>query len=209
MILASGLTTPVPEQIVDGVRYDTLSLEPGWNQFSTPFAFPVLWGDRLPDTDIEDVIHEYISGEGYQALYRSDGSTLQPFKGYWAKNNADVAKTVSIPYRAVSASAPQQRLGISDDGGGWTVTLALHSGTASDITNVFRTRHDAEFGRDRYDFRKPPPKDIQRGNSLRPVSMRLEYKRAVECSACRIRWNPHFFPRYEDAGCFCEDQKTL
>ncbi len=144
----SGRST-FPDVLIEDEAYFTVALQPGWNQVSNPYAFDVPWGECRVANDVEPFLHRY-TGSGYQQV-----STLEPFTGYWVKNNAAVDAEMYVFFGDVesvgagSGSRPQ----IVDQ---WRIELQLSTPTVDDLANRCGVSSQARDGRDEFDFSEPP-----------------------------------------------------
>ncbi|MBI5866955.1 MAG: T9SS type A sorting domain-containing protein [candidate division Zixibacteria bacterium] len=149
---ASGLSA-LPDTIVSATRYGVLSLEPGWNQIATPFAFDIDWNSRIADAGIETAAWQY-TGSGYDAV-----STLTPYSGYWVRNNGAAAGRLLLPYSEVSSIAQTASSKLVATTDNWSLQLGLSSAGTRDQTNTVGVRPAAADGVDGYDLSEPPPFD--------------------------------------------------
>jgi hypothetical protein len=141
---------PVELDIQNGesVRSDqeyTIELQQGWNMISTPFAFPINWGDL---------------GSGL-VLRHYDGSDwpfatiMEPFKGYAVKVSQDTVISISANEATLPKSLPKTiQPGIIDN---WNIQIIAESGHLKDRFNYVGTINSAISGKDRYDYPEPPP----------------------------------------------------
>ena len=86
---------------VDASRPIEITLDPGWNQIASPFAFAVRWAD-VSNTDALQAPVAYDGGE-----YRYGRAELDPWTGAWVYNPSPQSVTVSVPPVA-AATAPQR-----------------------------------------------------------------------------------------------------
>jgi len=149
---ANGLSA-LPDTVINSVRFGKITLEPGWNQISTPFAFNITWGARIAEPGVETVVWQYTGG-GYESA-----STLAPYTGYWVKNGDVVARTLLLPYveapESQTADAKKTTAVINN----WQLNLRLSSAGAEDITNTVGVLPAATDGADQLDWSEPPPFD--------------------------------------------------
>ncbi|UCD94951.1 MAG: VCBS repeat-containing protein, partial [Candidatus Zixiibacteriota bacterium] len=151
---ASGLSA-VPDTSVGDLRFGEIVLSPGWNQISTPFAFPVSWFNRRVDLPIDPWPWEYISGTGAQTTYDTV-SILEPFCGYWINNPTDSPRLLLIPYQRAGFGSVGREVSDNASEDGWELILSLNSAGLADRTNVAGVRAGALDGADEYDFCEPP-----------------------------------------------------
>jgi len=141
-------------------------LQPGWNQVSNPFAFPVAWNRVAASASGRMDKPAYFDGREYQR----EVATLQPWEGYFIKNLESVPITLSIPPVEADSSLGKSVASIAiDPANEYLLQLAAEiSGTNfSDTQNYLGLSQQASEGRDALDFTEPPPI----GNYLR-LSMR-------------------------------------
>jgi len=145
---ASGLST-FPDILIQNQAYFTIALEPGWNQVSNPFAFDVPWGECRIENDVEPYLHRY-TGSGYESV-----STLEPFTGYWVKNNATVMREMYVIYgeAVIVGAGSGSEPGIVDH---WRIELQLTTPTVDDMVNRCGVSSQASDGPDQLDFSEPP-----------------------------------------------------
>ncbi len=159
---ADGLSAvPDTSQLIGGLYYDTIALEPGWNQIAAPFAFPVAWADRIAEPGIQSVAWAYESGTGSQTSYITVDN-LEPFCGYWVKNDSADNKVLRLPYRSAGSAGSAgaaSRTPLANAENSWRLTLSLESSHTADRVNMVGVEPDASDGADRYDFSEPPPFD--------------------------------------------------
>ena len=133
----------------------SLTLGQGWNQVGNPFAFPVNVADVLLPAEVES---NFVSWNGAQ--YTAGATTLQPFTGYWVRNNGPGPKVIQIPPLAAGSAprAPQPFPGvIPTDEPGWSVQAVASAGLFADRDNRFGVRPGATNAKDDCDFSDPPP----------------------------------------------------
>ncbi len=151
---ASGLSA-IPDLTVGETRYGTLTLQPGWNQIATPFAFRIDWAARLEDVpaDIEDALWDY-TGAGYQGT-----TLLEPFRGYWVRNAGTASRTLRLPYREYAPPLRPVGPRVARSPAGWRLELALASGDLADRAQTIGVDAAARDGHDPLDYSRPPAPD--------------------------------------------------
>ena len=80
----------------------TITLEPGWNQISTPFPFPIAWDQGNLPSNVS-LLAEWVNE---LTGYAYDINILEPWKGYFAFNNGTAPVDISvspIPARVTAA----------------------------------------------------------------------------------------------------------
>ena len=137
-----------------GLRYGRITVEPGWNQIATPFAFPVAWDDRQAESGIESVLWAYTSGSDSVTSYVTT-QTLEPFAGYWLFNSASTPRRLLLPFAETAVLGAAQK-STQQDGVDWRIHLAATAGKAADLFNVAGTAPGAQAGADGSDFSEPP-----------------------------------------------------
>lgn len=152
---ASGLSAQ-PDVEIGGVRYATLTLDPGWNQIGTPFAFDIAWEDRIEEVpaQIADQLFDYQGVDGYAVV-----SVMTPYRGYWVHNASSAPLQLQLPYAELASSkasfpGPPVVTAAPDR---WQVQLELRAGGLADRLARLGVTPDASAGRDRFDFGRPPP----------------------------------------------------
>ena len=121
-----------------------LTLQPGWNQIGSPFAFPVAWSSVGGSASVSPPA----GWDGRE--YDLDVAVLQPWEGYFVENRTDAPVTLSVP--PVEATAEEARL--VADGGGYRLRLRAEAGDLRDTQNLVGF---AEAERARSE--PPPPGD--------------------------------------------------
>ena len=139
----------------------TKSLSPGWNLIGDPFAYPVKWTNA--NTNIGGPI-TYTDASGYLPAE----SYLQPWTGYWVRNNSLTNQTLTIEpilhtgtVRNLGKSVqidPLENLETTRivENGGWFVNISLNSAVYGDQFNYIGAVENAKDGYDKYDSRELP-----------------------------------------------------
>jgi hypothetical protein len=143
----------------------TIELAPGWNQIGNPFVFPVAWSAMLVDgrstsVAVADTLVEppiAWTGEGYSS---TSIEVLEPFAGYFLRNNTTSPLVLSIPPR----EDEDEGRGVSGDDpaslpvaqSGWAIRIHASTVRARDRGNLLGVATDAADGRDRHDRFEPP-----------------------------------------------------
>jgi hypothetical protein len=142
---------------VDGAQPFRLSLEPGWNQIATPFAFPVAWNQIEGTGDLEGPWHFDAADEAFTTCC---AQTLQPWDGYFVNNTTDTPVALSIPpVEATNEATTTSLLAARQDDADYTVQLIarLERRALRDAQNYVGFMRVAQQGRDRLDWAEPPP----------------------------------------------------
>jgi len=74
----------------------TMALDPGWTQIAAPFLFPVNWSDCVLSPGIEPTLWGLVAGSAPDYSYASR-SQLEPWEGYWVRNNSGSVQALFIP----------------------------------------------------------------------------------------------------------------
>ena len=145
-IAASGLSTNLSGTI-------ELTVRPGFNQISNPYAFPV----NLADVDLPaEVESNLIAFDG--AGYLPGITVLNPGTGYWIRSNSATNQIISIPAIGTGGSAAAQ----SKDShrirsvAQVAVRVDARVGEFHDGSNYLGMRSDALEGFDAFDRSEPP-----------------------------------------------------
>lgn len=160
---ASGVSAR-PDTVFGDTRYATLTLEPGWNQIATPFAFHMDWSARLEQepTAIEDALWAY-TATGYQ-----DTTILEPFQGYWVRNAGTVSHLLWLPYREYAPARRPLKQADTFTPDNWRMELKLTSGSLVDRAQTIGVDAAARDDYDPLDCCRPPAPD---GEFLSVVSL--------------------------------------
>ena len=171
---ASGVSA-LPDTTIGSDKYGTLVLDTGWNQISTPFGFSISWLGRLYEAGIQPWAWEYVSGIGSQTTYDT-AAILEPFVGYWIKNESGSAKTLLLPYLrsgAVLKASPKPNRPTRNN---WQVAIKLECESIADITNIAGVRPGACDSYDQFDFDEPPLFDKYVSLAFRQTSDGKDYR---------------------------------
>jgi hypothetical protein len=141
-ITVSGSSVDFSEEYV-------VTLYPGWNQIGCPYAFSVDWQDVTKAQGIEDRLVAYLDG-GYE-----DATTLDPWEGYWVKNNSLNPAAIAIP--PIEAIGPSQTPAKLSTEPIWQVQLSVRCGEYHDAQNYLGISDSALPGWDAQDYSEPPP----------------------------------------------------
>ena len=126
-----------------------LTLDPGWNMISSPYAFPVT--PNLDATDFYGPLTYGIENEGW-----SEEMTMLPFGGYLIYNRLNSAKTVRLEPLDFSPMTNTRTLARENSDGEWKLQLNAEGENYSDIGNIIGRLSDAEEGIDHFDNPEPP-----------------------------------------------------
>ena len=145
-IATNGTTTNLADPL-------DLTLSPGFNQIANPFNFPVAFSSVTRPAEVEDNLIGF-DGSGYV----NNVTTLQPGQGYWIKNNAGAARTLSIPPLGAGVAPAPPALPAGDLAEtDWALRLDATCGGFTDRDNVLGARAGASEDRDAFDRSEPPP----------------------------------------------------
>ena len=145
-IRAAGVSS-IPDDVFGANRYGQITLEPGWNQISSPFAFNVAAAAVVLGGSVEGKFYEY-TGSGYQIA-----TSLRPFAGYWVRNNGG-RSYIRVPYAEAGAAASAENSSPGTDG--WQLRFKVRSGSREDRLNVVGTHPAASESFDGFDYHEPP-----------------------------------------------------
>ena len=130
----------------------TISLQPGYNQFGHPFAFPVF---------VEDIFDATADTSGISTIWSYNNkweaaSILEPGRGYFVKNMDDVNMGLTIPPRAASGSYNSiSKWNFPNDG--WKIKLKCRADCFADEYNLIGISKTASINWDNLDQPEPPP----------------------------------------------------
>ncbi|MBN1349274.1 Ig-like domain-containing protein [candidate division KSB1 bacterium] len=103
------LITRTPKGITVGSGYSVTTsqnyqiiLQPGWNQIGNPYAFIVGWSDVQKSQDVENFLVSYFGTSNSSSGYDYTQTQLEPWQGYFVKNNSTSSTTIEIPPKASS-----------------------------------------------------------------------------------------------------------
>lgn len=147
----------------------TLTLQPGWNQIASPFAFPIDW----LEVESNNALRFPVAWDGVQ--YVPNVRTLDPWSAYFVHNAANDAVTILIrPLEAAGSvqKSPQDILLSPND----YVVRAILKGNAEDERdeyNYFGYVQGSLPGVDQFDTPEPPA--IRDGIALSFLEQDVEY----------------------------------
>jgi len=145
-VAASGVSTNLSGTI-------ELTLRPGFNQISNPYAFPVSFADVDVPAEVESNLIAF-DGAGYLPGI----TVMNAGTGYWIRNNSAVNQILSIPAIGsvgALASAPNAQR-IRSEGASVIVRIDGTVGEFHDHSNYLGLRPDALEGHDAFDRFEPP-----------------------------------------------------
>lgn len=130
----------------------SLTLAPGWNQISTPFAFPVAW-DSIAGT--ANLTPPYaFDGVQYQPAVR----VLQPWEGYFVLNGQREQRTLLVSPIEAQATSSLERVALSSEEVYRMKIFARLAGTElSDSHTSFGFLHPDVMNVAQFNYREPPP----------------------------------------------------
>lgn len=165
----SGKTVPIDKPF-------EITLEPGWNDIASPFAFPIRWEDIVSASgDLQNV-------KGFYAYDGSDWSLLEPadslipWEGYAVKNEDDKPVILQIPPLAAE-NRRKSNAKPSLEEGEWTLQVKVIAGNHRDENNFLGFRSQAHIECDRWDFPEPPPAPVRK---VRLYFPRLDWSRCAD-----------------------------
>jgi hypothetical protein len=142
-------TAPAGGASVPGGEERAIVLEPGWNQWGNPFAFPVAWS-RVRHSA---AVGEPVAYDSDHDDYSNDPVTdLAPFTGYFIENTSASSETLFVPPVAVDSAQtvfPEPELPAS-------VRIEARSARGADLTTRVGLATAAREERDALDRAKPP-----------------------------------------------------
>jgi len=142
-------------QSVNSSQPFTITLQPGWNQIATPFAFPVAW-DRV----------QVIGGQLQQQPVRWNGSdyeynqtTLEPWEGYFVFNANPAEVRLSVPNRESRGASPALLKTFAHSENEFLLQIKAHGLKSGwkDEQNFVGVFAEATNAPDRFDFLEAPP----------------------------------------------------
>ncbi|HHZ99775.1 MAG TPA: choice-of-anchor D domain-containing protein, partial [Candidatus Marinimicrobia bacterium] len=131
--------------------YD-MTLEPGWNMISSPYAFPM-----TPNLDGASFYGPLTYGNGSEGW--SEESTMLPWSGYLIYNRLSEVKTVQLAPLDFSSESNTQTLARERSDGEWMLQFKAEGANYSDTGNILGRKIDAEEGLDHFDNPEPPYMD--------------------------------------------------
>jgi hypothetical protein len=144
-------------------------LQPGWNQFGTPWGFPVAWSDvTLEDTTAIRDLTAFDSQAGARGDYALESPVvLQPFEGYFIRNTSNRQLRMWVPWveggeRVAKAmrhadAVARARRRAPGSLAQWSLLLTGRTSEAEDASNRFGVDPAASDGDDGLDRGEPPP----------------------------------------------------
>ncbi len=132
-----------------------IDLEPGWNYFGNPFAFPISLNQlRLTSNNSLDIRH--FNGTGWVA--QSDTSSLIPFEGYAISNNTtstDELVVYPAPNLLAAANKTTRSVDVVTSSTEKLITITARAGRLQD-TNHIILAESSRAGWDPRDLPDPP-----------------------------------------------------
>jgi hypothetical protein len=118
----------------------------GWNQISSPFAYPVQWPYPGILWQWNDSTDDFVEANG----------VLNPWQGYWVMT--DSTMTVRLENRPIFTSPALAKRNVAKfaDKNNWQVRVMLSGGSNSDAENIIGFSSGAKNGYDAQDAGKPP-----------------------------------------------------
>jgi hypothetical protein len=129
LVTKTGTPFQVPRsQSLDAGQAYTQTLQPGWNQVSTPFGFAVEWSAvERPDSVEPPVAYRPVRAEG-PPEYIYDQPTLRPWRGYFVFNSSTAPVSITVPPVAASGQdTPSATAGMSVDPADASYSMQLTS----------------------------------------------------------------------------------
>ncbi|MFC1526922.1 choice-of-anchor D domain-containing protein, partial [Candidatus Latescibacterota bacterium] len=148
MRCGTGQTTPLdsPYQI---------TLEPGWNDIATPYAFAVAWDDVMAASGDPAGIAGPYQYDGASWSFPQPTDQMVPWNGYAVKNPGSSSVVLDVP--TIAATGSPKEIGSSAlDDASWVLRIEATSGQVRDIHNYLGFRGDASSTWDPYDLPEPP-----------------------------------------------------
>ncbi|MGH1363214.1 MAG: FlgD immunoglobulin-like domain containing protein [Calditrichia bacterium] len=139
----SGLSSNTSEPL-------QIQLQPGWNQISNPWAFPVAWQSvqaaQLPDGPV------FYDGQQYVP----EQAILEPYEGYWLYNPATNATLISIPPLEAVSGVDKTPVFVINPDKEYLLRLEAGNGELQDSYNFVGLMEAASDGLDKLDIYEPP-----------------------------------------------------
>ncbi len=143
-------------QSVSSFNTYTITVQPGYNQISNPFAFPVNW------TSIENsnlLLQAPIHWNADSQDYELDSLTLEPWEGYWVFNDLNTLVNLIVsPNPSLGKKQSSNHFAsLKSDEFLVQIQAFLKSSGAKDRQNYVAMIDGATDGFDKFDVIKPPP----------------------------------------------------
>lgn len=124
-------------------------LQPGWNMIATPFAFPTDWQAAVIPAGVEKVLW------GFNGInYVSESSVLQPWEGYFVKNNNTAPALLEIAPQPLVSLAKWPPFWQEME---WVCRLSVTQNGRADIENYFGASQIADAAGEANNLSDPPP----------------------------------------------------
>jgi hypothetical protein len=135
---------------VDSDNPFTITLQPGWNQIASPFAFRTMW-----DTTGLSGVSLPSRFDGVE--YQMPTNVLEPWDGYFVENTGTSPIQVSVQPREIPLGKVPATPS-DGEGSDFELRLAatLEGSGFMDSHNYVGLHPDARTGRDRFDIAEPP-----------------------------------------------------
>ena len=130
-------------------------LEPGWNQISNPFAYPVAWDTVYSDAGLPMGLPYFFDGQ--QMEYQDSVAVLNPWEGYFVFNDdPSNMRTIRIPTVDTTVRPPRKQ-SISISGYFVNMSARVEGASGADSRNSIGFFEKASNETDLYDVPEPPP----------------------------------------------------
>ncbi|NNF04158.1 MAG: hypothetical protein HKN17_06805 [Rhodothermales bacterium] len=143
---------------VDPLEPCFVTVQPGWNQFGSPYAFPVAWNDVVFDGFLDGPVL-YDAAAGGQDPYVYDVEVLEPWQGYWVFNPG--TQNVFLSFRPVEATGKAGKSArdrhLAGDEFELRLKAVLPEYGLADTRNHVGLSADATDAFDELDFAEAPP----------------------------------------------------
>lgn len=174
----SGSVTPL------GHPYE-ITLQPGWTDIGTPFAFQVAWDDILAASGDPAGVAGPYAYDGESWSFPEPTSVLTPWEGYAVKNSGTAAVVLSVPPLAATRSAKSVARG-QGAAADWRLQIQATGEAGSDVHNYLGFHPDAADEWDRLDLPEPPAAP---GSGVRLYFPHLEWQEYPDLYTSDMR--PH------------------
>ncbi|MFQ5753017.1 MAG: FlgD immunoglobulin-like domain containing protein, partial [bacterium] len=131
---------------------DTITLDPGWNQISVPFAFAVEWDLVLSASDNPTVTKPFLYTGSYATM-----NSLEPYKGYFVFNQENQNINLLIPAVAFEQNNNAASKGTFLAEAEWEIQINSLCQQARDDFNLVGIHEQASQNWDALDYPEPPP----------------------------------------------------